>query len=293
MPKDSGIGASTKRREDVRFLTGTGNYTDDINVHGQAHVFFLRSDVAHGKITSIDTAEAAKMPGVVRIFTGKDFEGVGGMPCGWLITSRDGEPMKEPAHPILAQGKVRHVGDPIAAVVAESLAQARDAAEAIVLDIEELPAVMDMKAAVSDSATLVHEDAGTNLCYDWGFVEENREAVDKAISEAAHVTTLELVNNRLIANPMEPRVAVGDFNRASGESTLYTTSQNPHVIRLLMGAFVLGIPEHKLRVVAPDVGGGFGTKIFHYAEEAFCTFAAKAINRPVKWTKVKRQEPLS
>ena len=284
MPKDSGIGASTKRREDVRFLTGTGNYTDDINVHGQAHVFFLRSDVAHGKITSIDTAEAAKMPGVVRIFTGKDFEGVGGMPCGWLITSRDGEPMKEPAHPILAQGKVRHVGDPIAAVVAESLAQARDAAEAIVLDIEELPAVMDMKAAVSDSATLVHEDAGTNLCYDWGFVEENREAVDKAISEAAHVTTLELVNNRLIANPMEPRVAVGDFNRASGESTLYTTSQNPHVIRLLMGAFVLGIPEHKLRVVAPDVGGGFGTKIFHYAEEAFCTFAAKAINRPVKWT---------
>ena len=284
MPKDSGIGASTKRREDVRFLTGTGNYTDDINVHGQAHVFFLRSDVAHGKITSIDTAEAAKMPGVVRIFTGKDFEGVGGMPCGWLITSRDGEPMKEPAHPILAQGKVRHVGDPIAAVVAESLAQARDAAEAIVLDIEELPAVMDMKTAVSDTSNLVHEDAGTNLCYDWGFVEENREAVDKAISEAAHVTTLELVNNRLIANPMEPRVAVGDFNRASGESTLYTTSQNPHVIRLLMGAFVLGIPEHKLRVVAPDVGGGFGTKIFHYAEEAFCTFAAKALNRPVKWT---------
>ncbi|MGR3493148.1 MAG: xanthine dehydrogenase family protein molybdopterin-binding subunit, partial [Shimia sp.] len=133
-------------------------------------------------------------------------------------------------------------------------------------------------------ATKVHDDLNDNLCYDWGFVEENREAVDQAIKDAAHVTTLELVNNRLVANPMEPRVAVGDYAAHSDESTLYTTSQNPHVIRLLMGAFVLGIPEHKLRVVAPDVGGGFGTKIFHYAEEAFCTFAAKQLRRPVKWT---------
>ncbi len=134
-----------------------------------------------------------------------------------------------------------------------------------------------MKAALEDGATKVHDDLTSNLCYDWGFVEENKDAVDEAFRAAAHVTTLELVNNRLVANPMEPRVAVGDFARHSGESTLYTTSQNPHVIRLLMGAFVLGIPEHKLRVVAPDVGGGFGTKIFHYAEEAFCTFAAKAM----------------
>ncbi|MCZ4256447.1 xanthine dehydrogenase family protein molybdopterin-binding subunit [Sulfitobacter sp. PR48] len=284
MPKDGGIGASTKRREDVRFLTGNGRYTDDINLRGQAYVFFLRSDVAHGKLTSVDTSAAEGMDGVVRIFTGKDFEGVGGMPCGWQVTDKHGQPMQEPGHPVLAQGKVRHVGEPIAAVVAETLAQARDAAEAIVLEIEELPAVINMKEAVKDGAPKVHEELPSNLCYDWGFVEENKEAVNKAFEEAAHVTTLELVNNRLVANPMEPRVAVGDYSRSDGEHTLYTTSQNPHVIRLLMGAFVLGIPEHKLRVVAPDVGGGFGTKIFHYQEEAFCTFAAKACNRPVKWT---------
>ncbi|MGH1459518.1 MAG: xanthine dehydrogenase family protein molybdopterin-binding subunit [Paracoccaceae bacterium] len=293
MPKDGGIGASTKRREDVRFLSGTGNYTDDINLQNQTYVHFLRSDVAHGRINNIDTAAASAMPGVVRIFTGADFEGVGGIPCGWEITDRFGEKMQEPAHPVLAQGKVRHVGDPICAVVAETLEQARDAAEAIELDIEELPAVVDMKKALEEGATKVHDDLTSNLCYDWGFVEENKAAVEEAFQKAAHVTTLELVNNRLIANPMEPRVAVGDFNRGTGDHTLYTTSQNPHVIRLLMGAFVLGIPEHKLRVVAPDVGGGFGTKIFHYAEEAFCTFAAKAVNRPVKWTSTRSEAFMS
>ncbi|WP_300029540.1 xanthine dehydrogenase family protein molybdopterin-binding subunit [uncultured Roseobacter sp.] len=284
MPKDSGIGASSKRREDVRFLTGAGNYTDDINIHGQAHVFFLRSDIAHGTISSVDTSAAEAMPGVVKIFTGADFEAVGGMPCGWQVTDKHGQPMQEPKHPVLAHGKVRHVGEPIAAVVADTLEQARDAAEAIDVDIAELPAVVDMKAAVANSDNKVHDDLTSNLCYDWGFVEENKAATDEAFSNAAHVTTLELVNNRLVANPMEPRVAVGDYARGTGDHTLYTTSQNPHVIRLLMGAFVLGIPEHKLRVVAPDVGGGFGTKIFHYQEEAFCTFAAKACGRPVKWT---------
>lgn len=284
MPKDGGIGASSKRREDIRFLTGEGNYTDDINLHGQAYVFFLRSDIAHGTLNSVDTSAAEGMPGVVKIFTGADFEAVGSIPCGWQVTDKHGEVMQEPRHPVLAHGKVRHVGEPIAAVVAESLAEARDAAEAIVLDITDLPAVIDMKEAVKDGAPKVHDDLTSNLCYDWGFVEENKGAVDQAFKDAAHVTTLELVNNRLVANPMEPRVAVGDYARGTGDHTLYTTSQNPHVIRLLMGAFVLGIPEHKLRVVAPDVGGGFGTKIFHYQEEAFCTFAAKACNRPVKWT---------
>ncbi|WP_353627813.1 xanthine dehydrogenase family protein molybdopterin-binding subunit [Sulfitobacter sp. TCYB15] len=284
MPKDGGIGASSKRREDIRFLTGEGNYTDDINLHGQAHVFFLRSDIAHGVLNSVDTSAAEGMPGVVKIFTGADFAEVGSIPCGWQVTDKHGEPMQEPRHPVLAEGKVRHVGEPIAAVVAETLSQARDAAEAIVVDITDLPAVVDMKQAVQEGAPKVHDDLTSNLCYDWGFVEENKAAVDKAFDDAAHVTTLELVNNRLVANPMEPRVAVGDYARGTGDHTLYTTSQNPHVIRLLMGAFVLGIPEHKLRVVAPDVGGGFGTKIFHYQEEAFCTFAAKACNRPVKWT---------
>ncbi|MDC1223340.1 xanthine dehydrogenase family protein molybdopterin-binding subunit [Ascidiaceihabitans sp.] len=288
MPKDgdikSGIGASSKRREDVRFLTGNGNYTDDINIRGQAYVFFLRSDVAHGTLNSVDTFAASAMPGVVQIFTGADFEAVGGIPCGWEVTDKHGQPMQEPKHPVLAHGKVRHVGEPIAAVVADSLEQARDAAEAIEVDISELPAVINMKDAFKEGATKVHDDLTSNLCYDWGFVEENKGAVEEAFKNAHHVTTLDLVNNRLVANPMEPRVAIGDYARSDEQHTLYTTSQNPHVIRLLMGAFVLGIPEHKLRVVAPDVGGGFGTKIFHYQEEAFCTFAAKACNRPVKWT---------
>ncbi|MDH5797004.1 MAG: xanthine dehydrogenase family protein molybdopterin-binding subunit [Paracoccaceae bacterium] len=290
---DGGIGASTKRREDVRFLTGAGNYTDDINLKGQAYVHFLRSDVAHGRLKSVDTAAAEAMPGVVRIFTGADFEEIGGLPCGWQVTDKHGNPMQEPKHPVLASGKVRHVGDPIAAVIAESVQQARDAAEAIVVDIEELPAVINMKDALKDGATKVHDDLDNNLCFAWGFVEDNREAVDQAIKNAAHVTTLELVNNRLIANPMEPRVAVGDFSRHNQDSTLYTTSQNPHVIRLLMGAFVLGIPEHKLRVVSPDVGGGFGTKIFHYAEEAFVTWAARQLHRPVKWTSTRAEAFMS
>ncbi|MBR9840414.1 MAG: xanthine dehydrogenase family protein molybdopterin-binding subunit [Rhodobacteraceae bacterium] len=292
MPKDHGIGAAQKRREDVRFLTGAGRYTDDISAYGQTYCVFLRSDVAHGIIKSIDTSDAEAMPGVVRIFTGKDFEGIGGLPCGWQVTDKHGEPMKEPGHPVLAQGKVRHVGDPFAAVVADSLEEARNAAEAIVYDIEELPAVVDMRAALAEGATKVHDDLSDNLCYDWQ-LGSDQAAIDEAFANAAHVTTLELINNRLVANPMEPRVALGEYNRANDESTLYTTSQNPHVIRLLMGAFVLGIPEHKLRVVAPDVGGGFGTKIFHYAEEAFVTFASRQINRPVKWTSTRSEAFMS
>ena len=291
MPKD-GIGASSKRREDVRFLTGKGRYVDDLNRPGQAHVHFLRSDLAHGRIDGIDVSAAEGMPGVLAIFTGEDFKDIGGLPAGWLVTDRFGKPMLEPKHPVLAHGKVRHVGDPIVAVVAETLAQARDAAEAVVLDIEELPAVVDMAAAV-EGGPLVHDDIGSNLCFDWGFVEENRDAVDAAIKGAHHVTTLDLVNNRLVANPMEPRAAVGEYDAADDSHTLWTTSQNPHVIRLLMGAFVLGIPEHKLRVVAPDVGGGFGSKIYHYAEEAFCTWAAKQVGRPVKWTSTRSEAFMS
>ena len=284
MPKDGGIGASSKRREDLRFLTGAGRYTDDINLNGQLYAHFIRSDVAHGTINSIDTSAAEALEGVARIFTSKDFDGVGGIPCGWQITDVNGDAMQEPKHPILAEGKVRHVGDPIAVVVAESLEIARDAADAVNIDITELPVVMDMKAAIKADSAKVHDDLSSNLCFEWGFVEENRAAVDEAMNSAHHVTTLELKNNRLVANPMEPRVAVGDYSFATDEHTLYTTSQNPHVIRLLMGAFVLGIPENKLRVVAPDVGGGFGAKIYHYAEEAFVTFAAKQLKKPVKWT---------
>jgi carbon-monoxide dehydrogenase large subunit len=292
MPKDQGVGAASKRREDIRFLTGHGRYTDDIDRPGQLYCHFLRAEVAHGKIAKLDTSAAGEMEGVHGVFTAKDLEGAGGVPCGWQVTDKNGEPMKEPKHPILAEGKVRHVGDPIAAVIAESPAIARDAAEAIELEIDALPAVVDMEEALG-SGTLVHDDVPGNLCFDWEFVQENKAAVDEAISKAAHVTRLELVNNRLVANAMEPRAAIGEYDRSRDEHTLYTTSQNPHVIRLLMGAFVLNIPEHKLRVVAPDVGGGFGSKIYHYAEEAFVTWAAKQVGRPVKWTASRSEAFLS
>ncbi len=283
MPKDSGIGASTKRREDIRFLTGLGQYTDDISLTGETHAVFARSEVANGIIKSIDTSAAENMPGVLAIFTGDDFVDVGGNPAGWLINSRDGEPMKEPKRPVLAHGKVRHVGDAYAAVIAETAEQARDAAEAIEADIDEQPAVVDMKAALEGGA-LVHDEIGTNQCFDWGWIEDNRAATDEAIKNAPHVTTLELVNNRLVPNAMEPRASTGVFDPGTGEYTLYTTSQNPHLTRLLICAFVLGIPENKVRVVAPDVGGGFGSKIYHYGEEALVLAAAKKLGRPVRWT---------
>lgn len=283
MPKDSGIGASTKRREDIRFLTGLGQYTDDISLTGETHAVFARSEVANGIIKSIDTSAAENMPGVLAVFTGDDFVDVGGNPAGWLINSRDGEPMKEPKRPVLAHGKVRHVGDAYAAVIAETAEQARDAAEAIEIDIDEQPAVVDMKAALKGGA-LVHDEIGTNQCFDWGWIEDNRAATDEAIKSAPHVTTLELVNNRLVPNAMEPRASTGVFDPGTGDYTLYTTSQNPHLTRLLICAFVLGIPENKLRVVAPDVGGGFGSKIYHYGEEALVLAAAKKLGRPVRWT---------
>jgi aerobic carbon-monoxide dehydrogenase large subunit len=283
MPKDSGIGAATVRREDVRFLTGTGEYTDDIQLAKETFAVFARSTVANGKINAIDTSAAAAMPGVLAVFTGEDFVEVGGNPAGWLINSRDGEPMKEPKRPVLAHGKVRHVGDAYAAVIAETVEQAKDAVEAIEADIEELPAVVDMNDALSGN-NFVHDEIGTNQCFDWGWIEDNRDATDEAIKNAHHVTTLELVNNRLVPNAMEPRCSIGSYKASTGEYTLHTTSQNPHLTRLLISAFVLGIPENMLTVIAPDVGGGFGSKIYHYGEEALVLAAAKKLGRPVKWT---------
>jgi len=274
------IGAAVKRREDFRFLKGIGRYTDDMSLPGQTCCYIVRSPVAHATIKSIDTAAAAASPGVVAVLTSKDFEGVGGLPCGWLVTSRDGSPMAEPKHPILAEGKVRHVGDPIVAVIAETLNAAKDAAELVVVEFAELPAVVDMRKALAGGEK-VHEQPSGNLCFDWELGD--KAAVDAAFAKAHHVTKIDLVNNRLVANAMEPRAAIGSFDPATEDYTLVTTSQNPHVIRLLMGAFVLSIPEHKLRVYAPDVGGGFGSKIYHYAEEALVTFASKKIGRPIKW----------
>ncbi len=277
----NGIGASVKRTEDLRFIRGKGRYTDDIRLHGEAHAFFVRSPHAHARITSLDTSIAASSPGVVSVITAADLKALGGLPCGWLIHSKDGSPMKEPKHPVLAEGKVRHVGDPIAVVIAESFAQARDAAETIEVAYEVLPAVMDMSTAHAAGAA-VHDGAQDNLCYDWQIGDD--AATKAAFAKAAHITRLELINNRLVPNALEPRCYIGDFNAATGEYTLYTSSQNPHVIRLLMAAFVFQMPEHKLRVIAPDVGGGFGSKIYHYAEEAIVVWAAGQLGRPVRWT---------
>ncbi|MGK7861793.1 xanthine dehydrogenase family protein molybdopterin-binding subunit [Falsiroseomonas sp. E2-1-a4] len=279
-----GIGASLRRKEDYRFLLGRGQYVDDLNRPGQTHAVMLRSPHAHATIDRIDTAAAKAMPGVKAIFVGEDMaaESIGGIPCGWQIHNKDGSPMAEPMHPALALGKVRHVGDPVAVVIAETKAQARDAAEAIVVDYTPLPAVSSTEAAVKPGAPQVHEGAPGNLCYDWHIGD--KAAQEAAFARAARVVKFETTNNRLVPNAMEPRAAIGAFDSFSGDYTLYTTSQNPHVIRLLMGAFVLHIPESKLRVVAPDVGGGFGSKIYHYAEEAIVTWAAGKVKRPIKWT---------
>ena len=280
----TGIGASLKRVEDRRFLTGRGNYTDDINRPGQAYAWILRSPHAHARIRSVNTDAAKAAPGVVAVFTGADMAaaGVGGLPCGWQIHNKDGSPMAEPAHPPLAVGKVRHVGDQVAIVVAATKDQARDASEKIVVDYEVLPSATSMGAALAAKAPTVHDDVPGNVCFDWEIGD--KAATEAAFKGAAHVVSIDLTNNRLIPNAMEPRAAVADFDDSRGQYTLYTTTQNPHVIRLLMGAFVLQIPEHKLRIIAPDVGGGFGSKIFHYAEEAILTWAAGKLAMPIKWT---------
>jgi carbon-monoxide dehydrogenase large subunit len=276
------IGQAVKRREDYRFITGAGQYTDDVVLPGQTHAYFIRSPHAHARIKSIRKDKALKAPGVVAIFTGEDTKAINGLPCGWLITDVNGQPMKEPPHPVLAQGKARHVGDQVAVVLAESLAQAKDAAELVEVDYEVLPSVVDVADARKSGAPALHEIAPDNTCYVWALGD--KAAVDKAFAGAAHVTTLEFVNNRLIPNAIEPRAATASYSRADDGYTLYVASQNPHVERLLMTAFVLGLPEHKVRVVAPDVGGGFGSKIYLYAEDVVVTWASKQINRPVKWT---------
>jgi carbon-monoxide dehydrogenase large subunit len=279
------IGKSVKRVEDVRFLTGKGRYTDDIKLPGMTHAYIIRSPYAHAKINSIDTSAAEAMEGVVAVFTGKDIadSGVNGVPTGWQVNFKNGDTMKEPPHPLLVADVVKHVGDNVAMVIAESKEIAKDAAELVDIDYKELDAVADAAKAVQDGAPLVHPDAPNNMCFDWE-LGNPKEEVDAALEAAHHITKLEFINQRVIPNAIEPRAAIGHYESAGDKHTLYTTSQNPHLTRLLMSAFVLGIPEHRVRVVAPDVGGGFGSKIFHYAEEALVTWASKQLNRPVKWT---------
>src|SRR6185295_11306136 len=279
----SPIGQSFRRREDRRFVTGDGQYTDDVTLPNQTYGVFLRSPHAHARIRSINLDAAKKAPGVVDIITGADLADakVGGLPCGWLIHSKDGTPMKEPAHPVLAQGKVRHVGDQVALIVAESIAEAKDAAELVEVEYDELPAVIDIAGAHMAGST-VHDEVPDNTCYDWG--HGDKAAVDAAFAKAAHVTRLDIVNNRLVPNAMEPRAANAAYNKSDASYTLYVANQNPHVERLLMCAFVLSLPESKVRVIAPDVGGGFGSKIFLYPEDVALVWATRRVGRPIKWT---------
>jgi carbon-monoxide dehydrogenase large subunit len=279
-----GIGASVVRKEDRRFITGKGRYVDDIKLLGMTHAHFIRSPHAHARIKSIDTLAATQMPGVVGVLTGQEIvdDKIGNLICGWAITSKDGTPMKMGAWPAMAPETVRFVGQAVAVVIAETKNQAKDAAEAVVIDYEELPAAADIRAAIKPGAPQLHPEAPGNVVYDWALGDET--AVKDAFGKAANVVTLELTNNRVVPNAMEPRAAIAEYNEAEEHFTLYTTSQNPHVARLVLSAFYNIAPEHKLRVVAPDVGGGFGSKIFIYPEEMVALWASKKVGRPVKWT---------
>jgi len=285
------IGARVQRKEDYRFLTGAGQYTDDVELPHQSHAAFVRSPHAHAVLKKVNIEKAKQAPGVLAVYTGADLANakVGGLPCGWLITDVKGQPMKEPPYPSLAVGKVRHAGERVAVVIAETLAQARDAAEKVEVDYEVLPAVVD--AAKAAKGPQIHDIAPDNTCYVWALGD--KAAIDAAFAKAAHVTRLDFINNRLIPNAIEPRSANATYSRASGDYTLYVASQNPHVERLLMTAFVLGLPESKVRVVAPDVGGGFGSKIYLYPEDVVVTWASKQLNRAVKWTAERSESFLS
>ncbi|HEX5531443.1 MAG TPA: molybdopterin cofactor-binding domain-containing protein [Methylomirabilota bacterium] len=276
------LGASIKRREDPRFITGKGNYTDDLKLAGMTYAAFVRSPHANAKIRKIDTAKASKAPGVVAIFTGKDMTGVNSLPCGWLLPE-----LKIPAHMPLATDAARYVGDPVAIVIADSQSAASDAAELVAVDWEVLPSVTSTEKAAAKGSPQIHEVAPDNVAFKWQIGDG--AATDAAFKSAAVTVKKRIVNQRLVANAMEPRACVARYDEATGDWTLWVTSQNPHVHRLLMTAFVLGIPEHKVRVIAPDVGGGFGSKIFLYNEETVCTWATRQIKRPIRWTSSRRE----
>ena len=278
-----GIGKPVRRKEDFRFLTGRGQYTADIDLPGQLHLVVYRAPVAHGRINAVNTAAAEAAEGVHAVFTAQELiaGGVKTIRCGWPYDNKDGSPMVEPDHYCLAYGKMVHFGEPVAAVVAESKDLATDAAELIELDYTELPAVIGAAEAVEPGAPLVWDAAPGNLVCDWEIGD--REATDSAFNRAAHVVSMDAIQNRLVSNAMEPRAANADYDAGKDEYTLYLSSQNPHLHRMVSCKNTLDIPEHKLRIIAPDVGGGFGTKSPPYAEEFLCLFAAKLVGRPVKW----------
>jgi carbon-monoxide dehydrogenase large subunit len=278
------FGASIKRREDPRMITGRGVYTDDVKLPGQTYAAFVRSPHAHARVRRVDLARAKGVPGVVAAYSGKDLAqgGVNPLPCGWLLPD-----LKIPEYRGVATDKVHFVGHAVAVVIAETPYAARDAADQVVVDYEVLPAVTDGAKAVQTGAPQIHDNAPGNVAFRWSIGD--KEKTDAAIKGAARVVRQRLINHRLIPNAIEPRASMAQYNPATGELTCWVTSQNPHVHRLLMAAFVLGMPEHKVRVIAPDVGGGFGSKIFLYPEEVAVSWASKQLGRPVKWTAERRE----
>ena len=279
------IGKPLLRKEDRRFITGTGSYVDDVaaRLPGIAHLHAVRSPHASARIAAIRIDRAIAAPGVLDIFTGDDLirAGIGGLPCAWPVNSSDGTPMAAPEHPVLVSDRVRHVGDPVVAIIAETLEAAEAAAELVEIDYVVEASHTDLATSLDPSAAKVHPELGSNLCFDWTL--GNSDAVEAILDTAPHVVALDLIQNRVNASPMETRGAIGIYERGRGEYTLYTSNQNPHPIRVMLSASTLKVPEEKIRVISPDVGGGFGMKIYHYNEEVLVLFAAKRIGRPVRW----------
>src|SRR5215472_15300205 len=280
-----GIGQPVRRHEDLRLISGRGRYTDDIALPRMAHAVMLRSNLAHAHIKRVDAAAARGMPGVVLVATGDNIraDDLGDIPCVTPLVNRDGTPRHDTPRPALAIGKVRHVGQSVALVVAESFAAARDAAEAITVDYEPLPAVIEAKDAIAPGAPQLFETIPGNIVFDWDNDMGDAKATDAAFAQAAHVARLELVNNRVVVNSMEPRNAIADYDPDSGRSTLYTATQGPHFVRDPLAELVLKIPKDRLRLVTPNVGGGFGMKAFVYPEHALVVWASRKLARPVKW----------
>ena len=282
------FGSSIKRREDPRMITGRGVYTDDVKLPGQAHAVFVRSPHAHARVKRVDLAAARRVPGVITAFSGKDLAdgGVNPLPCGWLLPD-----LKIPEYRAIATSTAHFVGHAVAVVIGDSAYAAKDGADQVVVDYELLPSVTDGEKAVKPGAPQLHANVPGNVAFRWSIGDKDQ--TDAAIKGAARVVRQRLVNQRLIPNAMEPRASMASYNAATGELTAWITSQNPHVHRLLMAAFVLGMPEHKMRVIAPDVGGGFGSKIFVYPEEVAVSWASKTLGRPVKWTAERRESFLT
>jgi aerobic carbon-monoxide dehydrogenase large subunit len=278
------FGSGIKRREDPRLITGQAKYTDDLVLPGMAHLAVVRSPHGHARIKKVDVTRARQVPGVVAVFTGGDMKaaGFGDIPCAWVVPGSD---TKTPGYPPIAIELVRYVGNAVAIVVAEDRYAARDGADAVEVDYEPLPAVADAWKAAQPGAPQVHADVPGNVCFHW---KVSGGDVETAFRDAEVVVKERILNQRLIPNAMEPRAALAQYNSAMGELTLYVTSQNPHIVRFLL-SLDTGIPEHKIRVVAPEVGGGFGSKIPHYPEDAMVIFASKVLGRPVKWTETRNE----